>query len=266
MRRTDLSRRIGKAVTTIEDLVLTGREISTKELTEIVKNEVGLKVGKQTKMGTHTVVPFKDSDFEGTLKKTDIYNTDAKAKELGIKDIKNNFGMVQLIHTFNSPTGENKVELKLVVDVDYIDSQDKKHKAYPVLKSLEIPLNENIEEEVAMDEIVEEEVEATVVNDEDIENTEDAQIEDTQAENTTEDTTEDEVEKDYKYYIGEGLTRLFGYRFFGSVPSEDFKKVVVDKLHNIYVSQYLETLFDEESIEDNDSEGIMALMRILNTL
>lgn len=260
MRRTDLSRRLGKAIVTIEDLVSIGREVTTKELTEIVKNELGLKASKATTVGTHTVIPFKDSNFEGTLKKTDIYNVDPRAKELGVKEIKNNFATVQLVHTFNSPTGENKVELKLVVDVDFMDNQGKKHKAFPVLKSLEVPLNDVAEDEVAL---------AETVVEEEIENIKDNQIED-DVENTVEEETieieSEEEDKDYKYYIGEALTTLFGNRFFGSEPSSEFKEVVIDKLHNIYVPHYLEFLFNSESIENNECEGMMALKRILDTL
>lgn len=254
MRRTDLSRKMGRVVATIEQGVLAGESFNLNSITSIVKSELDLKAGRVIESANHKIVNFKDSEFEGTLKRTDIYTYDSEAKNLGVKEIKNICGMVQVKYA------TNRVELSLIVEVEYTDNQGDKHKAFPVLKKFDVLLpnnEEEITEEAKRDDTV------TEIEQEEPQVMEEIEINDEFKEEV--EATED-VQKTYKDYIGEAITSLFGKRFFSSIPSECLKNIIIDKVHNIYVVNYLEQLYTDDSIKDESGEGMQVIKRILDTL
>lgn len=253
MRRTDLSRKMNKAISTIEEGVLTGEVFTVAKVNSIVKNEIDLKASKtleskvtldgSSEQVKCSITNFKDADFEGTLKKTDIYKYDSKSKEVGIKDINNICGMIQVKYCGNS------VELKLIVEAEYIDNNDKKHKVFPCLKSVETILGDDIKDDVVI------EAPSEV-------------IEDVVSDSAEEEIVEVAVDEDknYKDYIGDAITRLFGDRFYGSAPSEAFINVIIDKIHKIYVVGYLEELYTKTNIDDDSSESIQVINRIMDMI
>lgn len=254
MRRTDLSRKMGRVITTIEQGVLVGELFDLNSIISIVKSELDLKAGRVIESPNHKIVNFKDNEFEGTLKKTDIYAYDSEAKNLGVKEIKNICGMAQIKYT------TNRVELNLIVEAEYTDNQGGKHKAFPVLKKFDVLLPNNKEdatEETKRDDVVIE------VEQEEPQITEEVGIND---EFKEEVAVAEDIQKTYKDYIGEAITNLFGKKFFSSIPSECLKNIVVDKIHNIYVVNYLEQLYTEDSIKDDSGEGMQVIKRILDTL
>lgn len=247
MRRTDLSRKMGKAISVIEQGVLVGESFDIKTITSIVKNELDLRPSKPIETLNSTTVNFKDYEFEGTLKKSDIYVGDSEARDLGVKDIRNICGIVQIRYF------TDKVELNLIVEAEYTDNQGKKHKTFATLKNLRVLLSNNIKDDDVTQGLVESEEVAPDLAPEDIED-------------IKEEIAVAEETKSYKDYIGDAITNLFSKRFFGSVPSDEFKNIIIDKIHNIYVVNYLEQLYTNDSIDDESGEGIQVIKRILDTL
>ena len=254
MRRTDLSRKMGRVIKTIEQGVLVGESFDLKAITTIAKSELDLKAGKAIESANHTIVNFKDNEFEGTLKKTDIYTYDSEAKSLGVKEINNICGMVQVKYA------TDRVEFNLIVEAEYIDNQDKKHKAFPILKSLEVLLANN-KDDVAQE--TEKDDETVEDKQEELQAVEEVVIEEKVEEEVI---VPSETVKTYKDYIGDAVASEFGKRFFGSVPSDEFKNIIIDKIHNIYVVNYLEQLYTDDSIKDELGEGMQVIKRILDTL
>lgn len=268
MRRTDLSRRLGKVVTIIEAGIAEGRDI--EKMIAKLHDELGLKASKPVKTTTGVLVSYKDKDFEGTLKKNDILSYDDNAGEGGIKDIKTLSATARIEYINNSAEDDNRIDVSLIAEVEYKDNKGKKHLAYPVLKQWNIDIEDsNIEDDTKDDEVVEpthEEVVEEVVeidnNTNDNIDTEDEIKEDNEIVNT-----EDDGMEDYKKNIRALLTILFMDRFFGSVPSEELCKLVLDKIHSIYLVTYLKGLYSNiEDIKDDMDERRMIVKRILDTL
>lgn len=267
MRRTDLSRRLGKVVTVIENEIYRGKDI--EKVISKLSDEIGLKVGKAVKTNNGVLVPYKDKDFEGTLKKNDIISYDSKASELGIKDIKTLSATARIEYIDDTMEDGNKIVIQLIAEAEYKDNSGKKHIAYPVLKEWKIDIEDNTKDdevvESAHEELIEEVVEVEGDSSNDNIDIEDEIKEDTEVTNT-EDDTEDDIE-DYKKNIRTVLTILFMDRFFGSVPSEELCKLILDKIHSIYLVTYLEGLYSNiEDIKDDMDDRRMIIKRILDTL
>lgn len=261
MRRTDVSRRMGIAMSRIEDAVAQGAILSTEDLTNIVSEEIGLSPNKPNHLGEYTIVIFKDSNFECALKKNDLYTYDSKIKFYGIKEIRNNFGTVQLIHHHSSTTGANRVELKMVIDADYIDFNGRRLKAYPCLKSLESLLNDEETEDtnnLTMDKVEQMELSVNGAIEGDTNDTEDS--------SKVIEAIENDVESPYSSFIQEAVTKVFKMRFYDSIPSEEFVGMIEKEIHDIYTRKYIEKLYTEDNIKDNDNESIQVIQRIMNTI
>lgn len=254
MRRTDLSRKMGKIMTVIEEEVASGKKIDIEHICFLVRSETELKNDKQITLEDGTiVVNFKDTEFEGTLKNKNIYEYDSEARALGVKSIKNLCGMIQIKYIVNT----SKLELNLIVEAEYIDNtKGKKHKVFPCLKSLETLIkNTKIETEEENNKIVEESVKTTI-EDDTKESTENTEIEE---ENITE-------EQNYKNNLREFIIELFKDRFFGSEPSRELVSLLIDKIHTIYMVSYLESCFNTNIEEDNKQYCLDTIKKMIETL
>lgn len=264
MRRTDLSRKINKSINQIAEGVLVGEVFDLQSIVSIVKNEIDLKASKEINISDCSVVNFKDSEYEGALKKTDIYNCDSSAKENGIKDIKIISGIVQIKYY------GDKVEINLIVESEYTDNEGRNHKLYPNIKSESVTLvNNTLPEEDGNDteNTIQENQQIDILDSEDNENdTANTVEEDEENDINNIISTEDKTEIDYKYYMNEAIVNIFKDRFFGTEPSEELKEIIVTKVHNIYVVNYLKELYKNDSINDSTNEGIITIKRIIDTL
>lgn len=253
MRRTDLSRKIGRVTKAIEQGILSGEAFDLKSVVSLVKSEFDLRCDKEIITDNYKIVNFKDDNFEGVLKKADIYAYDSEAKNLGVKDIKNICGIVQVKYS------NDRVELNLIVEAEYTDNEGKKYKVFPMVKSENILLINNTKEISTDDDKKEinnnEDQENDIIDNMTNEGEKDISLIEDEGKNTT-----------YKNYIEEAIKDIFSKRFFGSAPSDDLVKIIIDKIHNIYVVSYLEQIYTNDSVKDELGEGTQVIKRILDML
>lgn len=274
MRRTDLSRKLGKVAVYLEEEIAKGRDIN-KLITKL-GDEIGLKPSKAIKTKYNTLVPYKDNEFEGTIKRADILAYDSELEVFGIRDrdIVATGATAQIIYTFNSPDGENGIEIRLVADAEYKDKAGKKHKAYPVLKTWKVEIDD--EEEIAT-EVIEDDED---IEDDEIEESEkdSKELKDSKGTNTKEDdeivseddsVDEDDNTEEYKINIGKVIKELFSVKYFGSVVSDELSNTIIGKIHKIYLPTYLGDVYnniDDIDMDDTTDERIYIVKRILDTL
>lgn len=244
MRRTDLSRKMGKAVSIIQEMISLNQEVSLVSVRDAMETELGLNGSKVQTVSGIKIVNYKDDEFECSLKRPDIYKVDDNAKDNGVKDIEVNYGMVQVKYT------PSRLIVNLVTEATYTTNDDKKVTVYPILKNFDIELSSP---------------EATVAPEKVSKTKEDELVTEEVAVDDTTDTEQDVI-KTYKDYMSEAIVNIFGERFYGTVPSDKFIDIIVNKIHNIYVVNYLEQLFTDDNINDSSSLGIKILSDLIDTL
>ncbi|MGL5764576.1 MAG: hypothetical protein ACRCX8_02930 [Sarcina sp.] len=274
MRRTDLSRKIGKAISAISEVVEETGTIDIKMATQLIKNEVDLRADKLVEAGAVTIVNFKDDDFEGTIKRTDIYNVNPISKENGVNDIKTNHGMVQLKYLNDG----SLIEVGLVVEVEYLDNSYNKHTTYVILNNKKIYMSYDVvkakdsEEMIARVDYLEEN---TVLDDNNEimgDNINEIAVDDDIIVNEDVQTVIDDIVEtqetthDYKYYIGVVVSGIFANKFYNSKASDELIDIVTNKIHSIYVVGYLEELYTKDNILDDTTEGVNIVNKILDSL
>lgn len=283
MRRGDLSRRLGKTATYIENEIANGARV--KRVISTLESEIGLKKGKTIYTSNKIIVPYKDIFFEGALKRADIIAFDKRLEDIGINNIIAHSATAQVIYTFNTPDNTDGVEIRLVVDSEFTDNQGKKHKAFPIIKQWQIEMDVDEEEnaiareEVAAAEEDQEEVKeipSKEIIEEDQESTK-KEVEEKMINNETKTqilydiNTKNEVEmideivnpvSNYKKNMARIIENLFSIRFFGTIASAELINHIIGEIHEIYLVKYLEKVFNTIDTE----EGINIIEKIMKSL
>lgn len=283
MRRTDLSRRLGKTATHIENEIANGVDI--KKVITSLESEIGLKRGKTINTNDKTIIPYKDNFFEGTLKKVDILAFDKRLGDLGINNIITHSATAQVIYTFNTPDNTDGVEIRLVAEAEFIDNEGKKHKVFPIIKQWQIEMDtdeqkNDIVEVAATTEVQEQDIEEIPSKNDTIEeykeNTE-REVEEKMINNETKTqilydiNTKNEVEmideivnpvSNYKKNMARVIENLFSIRFFGTIASAELINHIINEVHEIYLVKYLEKVFNTVDAE----EGIDIIQKIMKSL
>lgn len=74
------------------------------------------------------------------------------------------------------------------------------------------------------------------------------------------------IEGDYKYFIEKVVVEEFATRFYNSIASAELIEIIIDRLHNIFVVNYLKEIFTEEGIKDKENDGVLKIKQIINKL
>jgi len=258
MRRTDISRKLGKIHINLETFIKNEKindvkNFDTNYISTIVKNMLDLRVHNVEKMKDGTNIIFIDDNFDGVIQKKELYSENPKLRKQKIIEIERCTKASILISLSEK---ENKILITLLGYVNYTNKEGLKGNTQVVLKRLEVPLNPVIDD---VDNMIEETDETPsqchIIT----------EIGDTDELGSTKNVLEQNSKNDMEYIncIEQTLISIFKDKYYDSVPSDKFINIVIDKLHDIYVVKYLNKMFTEEQVINSKSECYSIIEKLL---
>lgn len=74
------------------------------------------------------------------------------------------------------------------------------------------------------------------------------------------------TKENYKYFIEKVIVEEFATRFYNSIASAELIEIIIDRLHNIFVINYMKEIFTEEGIKGKENDGVIKIKQIINKL
>lgn len=257
MRRTDISRKLGKIHINLETFIKSEKindvnNFDTNYISTIVKNMLDLRVHNIEKSNDGTDIVFIDDNFDGVIQKKELYSENPKLRKQKIIEIER-CTKASIIISLSEK--ENKISITLLGYVNYTNKEGLKGNTQVALKRLEVPLNPVIDEG---DNMLKDTFETS------------SQRHTIAEKDSLDDVLmtgkiHQEVENDmgYQYYIEQTLINIFKDKYFGSTPSEKFINVIIDKLHDVYVVKYLNKTFTKEQLHNSKNECYSIIEKLL---